>query len=132
MLEENVKEKLSQLDTMIGHRCLLYEFIRHRLLIPCIDPVHIVVYPEANGGPFIAGSSITVVDCFAAGVLYHFQCAVGHLKGKTFEGHFAHVGLPHLQTYMMTLTTLPEYQHGVLLYTADDVLYGWRTARSEI
>ena len=126
-LEEKVKEKLSQLDALIGNYIILA-----CISLSSTPHLHLNTIPESNGGEFIAGNSMTVVDCFVAGVLYHFQCAVAPLKGKTFEGDFVHIGLPNLRAYVLNLISLPAYQRGVLLYTAEDVLCGWRKAREEI
>ena len=103
VLEETLKEKLSQLDSMI----------------------------EVSGGPYILGGDISVVDFFTASTLYHLQSACEPLKGKKFED-LVHIGYASLQAYVIMLVSLPAYTKGVLLYTAEDVVYGWRQARGEI
>ena len=102
-LLEILKEKLSQLDSMI----------------------------EVSGGPFILGSDVSVVDFFTASTLYHLQSACEALKGIKFE-ELVHVGYASLQAYIIMLTSLSCYTQGVLLYTAEDVIFGWRQARGEI
>ena len=101
-LEEILKEKLSQLDSMI----------------------------ETSGGPFILGSNISVIDFFTASTLYHLQSACETLKGTKFE-ELVHVGYASLQAYVIMLTSLHCYRVGVLLYTAEDVIFGWKQARGE-
>lgn len=77
-----------------------------------------------KNGPFIAGESISLVDCGLTPKLYHMQTCLAAFKGNSID---IKTEFPKLSVYMDTMFARDSFQKTV--YGVDVVEWGWSNAR---
>jgi len=87
---------------------------------------------RSTPGRYLCGIEQTLADLYLGPQLFHALIALEHFKGVEFYHLNGETTRPALENYVERLLSSEEFNDKRAYYSADQVIYGWKIARSEV
>ena len=86
---------------------------------------------RSTPGQYLCGIEMTLADLYLLPQLFHAMVTLEHFKDIEFYHVGAEPTRPALENYLARLLDIEEFNNKKAYYNVDQIIYGWRKARSE-